>query len=78
MLRNVCEALLWRAHDGTRSRSNTNYLIVLVGIVRIRRSPIRAQTAKEMAGLGTEKMRINEDLAHMAAPVTDLPSWSRT
>ena len=42
---------------------------------RIRRPPIRAQTAKEIvdqdqeAGLGTEKIRVNEDLAHMPAPV---------
>jgi hypothetical protein len=46
-------------------------LVILVGIVRLRRPPIRAQTAKEIvgqdqeAGLGTEKIRINEDLAHV-------------
>jgi hypothetical protein len=28
--------------------ARTNYLIVLVGIVRIRRPPIRAQTAKKI------------------------------
>ena len=54
--------------------SNTSYL-VLVGIVRIRRPPIRAQTAKEIvdqnqeAALGTEKIRVNKDLARMPAPV---------
>jgi hypothetical protein len=52
----------------------SNYL-VLVGIVRIRRPPIPAQTAKEIvdqnqeAALGTEKIRVNKDLAHMPAPV---------
>jgi hypothetical protein len=59
-------------------------LVILVGIVRLRRPPIRAQTAKEIvgqdqeAGLGTEKIRINEDLTHMPAPVTSLPPLSRT
>jgi hypothetical protein len=54
-------------------RSNTNYLVLVGWSESAARQS--AQTAKEIvdqnqkAALGTEKIRVNKDLAHMPAPV---------